>query len=159
MTPIKAEILENQLGAASYQHEEIDFLVRGFKEGFSLGYQGPWNRRDTSNNLPLRVGSSTILWEHIIKEVKEKRFAGPFNEIPFKNFVQSPIGLVPKEEDKTRLIFHLFYDFKQSGFKSVNYYTPEYLCSVTYHDLDYAVNTCITLGQVPVKFSKVAWYL
>ena len=42
--------------------------------------------------------------------------------------MQSPIGLVPKDNGaKTRLIFHLSYDFKREANEkrnSVNYYTP-----------------------------------
>ena len=45
-----------------------------------------------------------------MKEVKLKRFAGPFESSPFEDFIQSPVGLVPKDNGKdTRLIFHLSY--------------------------------------------------
>ena len=43
-----------------------------------------------------------------MKEVRLKHFVGPFEEVPYDNFIQSPIGLVPKSEPgETRLIFHL----------------------------------------------------
>ena len=72
-------------------------------------------------------------------EVQVGRFAGPFSDIPYKDtYIQSPIGLVPKAGNKTRLIFHLSYTFK-NGNKSVNYHTPKELCSVKYNDLDVAV--------------------
>ena len=68
---------------------------------------------------------------------------------------------MPKGEDQTRLIFHLSYDFKQSGFKSVNHYTPEEYCKVKYKDLDYAIESCFYGGShlndtetVPIYFSK-----
>ena len=32
-----------------------------------------------------------------MKEVKVKRLAGPYEEVPFENYIQSPIGLVPKK--------------------------------------------------------------
>ena len=80
-----------------------------------------------------------------MKEVKLKRYAGPFHKVPFKNFVQSPIGLVPKAGNKTRLIFHLSYDFGKSGMKSINHYTLKEKCSVKYHDLDEAVQKCLAL--------------
>ena len=35
-----------------------------------------------------------------MKEVKAKRFAGPFKNIPFENYIQSPIGLVPKSGNR-----------------------------------------------------------
>ena len=49
-----------------------------------------------------------------MKEVNLKRVAGPFEEIPYKNFIPSPAGLVPKKSestkpgDNTRSIFHFF---------------------------------------------------
>ena len=86
------------------------------------------------------------MWEKIMKEVKNLRYAGPFKKPPFKNFMQSPIGLVPKGSEglDTRLIFHLSYDFPGS-YQSFNKYTPDEWCSVQYHDLDEAVQSCIEL--------------
>ena len=65
-----------------------------------------------------------------MKEVNLGRFAGPFNDFPYKYFVQSPIGLVPEDGDKaTRLIFYLSHNFK-NGNQSINHWTPDHLCSV-----------------------------
>ena len=83
-----------------------------------------------------------------MKEVKAKRVAGPFLKPPFKNYTQSPIGLVPKKasgSDQTRLIFHLSYDFKENGLHSVKYFTPKEKCSVKYKDLDYTVRMYLKL--------------
>ena len=59
-----------------------------------------------------------------MKEAKLRRYVGPYlkNQIPFENFIQSPIGLVPKDGGKdVRLIFHLSYP--KNG-DSVNSNTP-----------------------------------
>ena len=82
---------------AKYDQERIDYLYKGFTEGFSLGYSGPQFRHDRSANLPFRVGNKFQLWEKIMKEVEAKRYAGPYEEIPFEYYVQSPVGLVPKD--------------------------------------------------------------
>ena len=43
-----------------------------------------------------------------MNEVRLGRVAGPFEKIPFTNYTQSPVGLVPKDgSKKTRLIFLL----------------------------------------------------
>ena len=84
-----------------------------------------------------------------MKEVALKRVAGPFNKIPFDNFIQSPIGLVPKAGgDKMQLIFQLSYDFQgdTEEEKSLNYHTPRNKCSVKYRDLDYAVHAILSLA-------------
>ena len=61
-------------------------------------------------NLPLTVGDHIDLWNKVTKEVKLKRFAGPFKKPPYDNFIQSPIGLAAKDNGKdTHLIFHLSY--------------------------------------------------
>ena len=67
-----------------------------------------------------------------MKEVKLKRFAGPFAEIPYDTYIQSPVGLVPKNDGKdTRLIFHLSHLHNGS---SVNSETPLVVCTVQYSD-------------------------
>ena len=90
-----------------------------------------------------------------MKEVKAKRYAGPykFEEIPFENFIQSPIGLVPKDGGKdTRLIFHLSYP--RSG-SSVNSETPKELCSVKYPDFAEAIRLCVKEGLLrPAVIAK-----
>ena len=101
------------------------------------------------------------LWNKVMSEVKECRFAGPYKltELPFDSFIQSPIGLVPKDGGlKTRLIFHLSYDFgEEEGKKSLNYFTPDELCSERYNDLDDAVKKCLKLLKV-VSGAKGLFY-
>ena len=146
VTPIDGDKLVRFLTEAKYDPEEIKFLGNGFKYGFDIGYSGPKIRQSTSDNIPLRVGSKTELWNKIIKEVKLGRVAGPFDQPPFQNYIQSPVGLVPKSGNKgqTRLIFHLSYDFgKEIGEKSLNHHTPSEICTVKYNDLDYAVEACL----------------
>ena len=83
-----------------------------------------------------------------MKEVKAKRFAGPYEAIPYENFIQSPIGLVPKAGNKTRLIFQLSYRFgDREEDMSLNKGTPRELCTVKYNDLDSAVQTCLEVSE------------
>ena len=77
-----------------------------------------------------------------MKEVKLKRFAGPLDKIPFKNFIQSLIGLVMKQNGDKRLIFHL----SNARKTSLNAYTLKELCSVKYRDLDHAIRLCLQAG-------------
>ena len=82
-----------------------------------------------------------------MKEVKENRYAGPFKQIPYKNYIQSPIGLVPKDEGKkTRLIFHLSHPRDTQKGYSVNGSTPKNLTTVSYKEFDQAVKLCISEG-------------
>ena len=156
MTPVRADILENRLKLAGYDEKETKFLIQGFSKGFDIGYCGPRTRQSLSRNIPLRVRNHIELWNKIIKEVKTGRVAGPFEKIPFSNYIQSPIRLVPKagNSGKTRLIFHLSYDFgDQEHDFSLNYHTREELCTVKYEDLDTAVKICIEVKQEGLKKS------
>ena len=126
MTPVNPDVLERLLKLTNYDPVESQFLVQGFRRGFPLGYTGPSKRRDTSNNIPLSVGTEEDIWEKVMKEVEVGRYSRPYceNNLPYKYFVQSPIGLVPKAGKQLCLIFHLSYDFK-SGEKSINHWIPE----------------------------------
>ena len=146
ITPINVKRLQDLLKETRYNEEKSRYIIDGFTNGFDIGYCGPEDRQDRSNNIPLRIGSSIELWNKIMKEVRLGRYAGPFDTIPYNNYIQSPIGLVPKANNKTRLIFHLSYDFgPENHQKSLNYHTPKKLCEVKYRDLDHAVHNCLKL--------------
>ena len=132
------------LKETGYDSKKSRFLIDGFSKGFDLGYRGETEVRNTANNLKFTVGNKLELWNKVMKEVKEKRYAGPFESIPFENYIQSPIGLVPKDGGKnTRLIFHLSYPRNVDPPKSVNANTPEYLSKVEYRNFEEAVKLCL----------------
>ena len=131
-----------------YPREETEFLVQGFSQGFSIGYAGPENRRDLSTNIPFSVGDRREMWNKLMTEVEASRITGPLDDIPFDTFIQSPIGLVPKANGKTRLIFHLSYNFAgNEDSRSLNYHMPAEICMVHYNDLDSAVMSCLRVSK------------
>ena len=145
VTPVKADKLEQLLTDYRYDVEKTKFLINGFRNGFSIGYKGSADVKLTSPNLILRVGNKTELWNKVMKEVKEGRYAGPFEKIPFANYIQSPIGLVPKDGGtKTRLIFHLSYP--KNGTTSINHNTPKADTKVDYPKFQDAVKLCELAG-------------
>ena len=146
-TPVKVAVLEQLLTDSKYDRKETEFLIDGFTNGFSIGYAGSEDVKITSPNLKFReVGNKLMLWNKVMKEVKANRYAGPYEKIPFDNYIQSPIGLVPKDGGKdTRLIFHLSYPRGKGT--SVNANTPEHLCTVTYPDFNDAIQICIKAGK------------
>ena len=144
VTPVNVDRLHELLIKFSYNSEKTNFLVKGFSEGFSIGYAGPMNIKRNAPNLKLRVGNEIELWNKVMKEVRLKRFAGPFAEPPFEHYIQSPISLVPKDHGKaTRLVFHLSYPCNGD---SVNSLTPPDICKVKYSEFDDAVKRCIEEG-------------
>ena len=79
ITPVDADNLEHILNEANYDKQKSQFLVDGFWNGFFLGYQGRRDLKITAPNLKIGVGSELELWNKVMKEVKEKRYAGPFD--------------------------------------------------------------------------------
>ena len=105
---------------------------------------GDRNVRRFAPNLKLNCGDTFEHWEKIMKEVRLKRFVGPFEQPPYQYFMHSPVGLVPKSNGDTRLIFHLSYP---RGGVSVNSGTPTELCKVKYNDLTEAIKMCFNEGK------------
>ena len=144
VTPVKVDVLNKLLLEYKYPELKRRKLVKGFTEGFRIGYEGRRDIKCTALNLKLRIGSKTDLWNKVMGEVEKGRYAGPFEDPPFEFYIQSPIGLVPKDQGKnTRLIFHFLYP--RSG-DSVNSKTLENLCKVVYPDFNQAVVLCLKAG-------------
>ena len=151
ITPVDVDHFEELLIESEYNAEETSFLVNGFRHGFDIEYSGPVKRQSRSENIPFTVGNAKDMWGKIMKEVKSGRYAGPYEEIPYENFIQSPIGLVSKAGNKTRLIFHLSFDFDKRDMNnqqpSVNACTPKDRCSMKYNDLDVAMRLCLRVSE------------
>ena len=147
-TPVKYGILKRLLRESNYDSEKAEYLVKGFKQGFDLEFEGEIEGvTQTAPNLMLRVGNEIQLWNKVMKEVKLGRYAGPFEKPPFEHFIQSPIGLVPKDGGKdTRLIFHL--SFPRNTGKSVNAGIPTDKCSVEYPSFEKAIELCRRAGKM-----------
>ena len=141
VTPVNYLRLEQLLKLTSYDPVETQYIIDGFKSGFDIGYRGPIEGiHRYAPNLKLNVGSHVQLWNKIMKEVKLKRYAGPYSQVPF----QSPVGLVAKSNGDTRLIFHLSYPHTGD---SINSLTPPELCSVKYSDFSEAIIRCLEEGE------------
>ena len=134
VTPINVDRYEQLLRISAFDEAKSAYLLNGFRHGFDIGYRGPVERKSESNNIPLRIGSHTEVWNKIMKEIGLGREAGPFPCIPYRSsYIQSPIGLVPKAGNQTRMIFHLSFDFgPEEHDKSLNYFTPDEEAKVKY---------------------------
>lgn len=150
VTPIDVDRLENLLLETNYDVEKIKFLTDGFRHGFSLGYSGPKHVKRQSENLRFRIGNKFDLWHKIMLEVKDNRYAGPYqsiDQIPFPGdgsatgWIQSPCGLVPKSGNRTRLINH--HSFPPGN--SLNDGIPDDNAKVEYQDFQDAIRLSLKL--------------
>ena len=98
ITLVDAQKLEDILRESDFHEHDpkaFQFIIYGFRHGFSLEFEGNHQVKQKSPNLKFTIGDKWQLWSKVIKEVKLKCYAGPFKDLPFEYFVQSPIGLVP----------------------------------------------------------------
>ena len=121
---------------------DVQFFQDEFNQGFRLEFEGI-REAHTSPNLKSAMEHPDIVWEKLSKELALNRIAGPFDKLPFQNFVCFPIGIVPKKvPGKFWHIHHLSYP---SG-SSVNDGIPKKLASVKYQTVDDAITMIVSLG-------------
>ena len=89
-----------------------------------------------SSNHQSALQAATIVEQKLRHETSLGRVAGPFKEIPFTNFQNSPLGLLPKQDPgKLRLI----HDLSFSKGDSINFYTSKEFTTDQYESLDRVV--------------------
>ena len=143
--------LKQLLNETGYDKHKAQYLLDGFENGFDIGYRGKADVKLTAPNLKLKgPEEKLVLWNKVMKEVKVKRYAGPYEIIPFDYYIQLPIGLVLKDNGRdTRRIFHLSYP-RGRGL-SLNQNTLAHMCYVTYPDF----NKVVELFQLASKSCKM----
>jgi len=129
---------------AKYPDQAVaEELAGGFTSGFRLGFKGIRAYRESKNLQSIKLNEKAAL-EKIQAEVELKRISGPYDKAPFKNFMSSPIGLVPKKETgKFRLIQHLSWP---EG-NSINDFIDPDKCAVKYARFDDAVRLVQNAGS------------
>ena len=128
-----------------YEQTKAKFLYLGLTYGFSLHYKGPLVSRFSENHSSSK-NRPEVVRTKLEKEIVKGKIAGPYDKPPFKPFVVSPIGLVPKRDTgKFRLIHDLSFPKLESV--SVNANIPREFCTVQYEDFDFVVTIVIQQGQ------------
>ena len=63
VTPINVDKFERLLINSKYDKAETEFLIKGFREGFNIGYEDPRIRKDQASNIPFgEVGDKFDMW-------------------------------------------------------------------------------------------------
>lgn len=142
-TPINSKQLEVYL--EGYDENKKQYLLQGFRNGFSLEYQGP---RDPFScpNLKSALENPKVIEDKIKKELECNRIEGPFDIKPFPNIRISPLGLVPKKSKGSwRLIHHLSYPDKKLN--SINAGISDESAAVQYAGINEAIQCIKVLGK------------
>ena len=77
VTPVKVDVLDQLLIQSGYNEKKRQYLVKGFRQGFSIGYKGQTEKiQRTAPNLKLRIGNEIVLWNKVMLEVQKEMFCG-----------------------------------------------------------------------------------
>ena len=79
VTPVKVDKLHKLLEKTGYPKDKTAFLLDGFSNGFSIGYEGKTEMLQEAPYLKITVGSKTELWNKVMTEVKERRYSSYIN--------------------------------------------------------------------------------
>ena len=94
-SPIKVAVLESLLRDYP-KREDADYLLAGFRDGFSIPAVGE-QKAFFTRNLKSIHGMEEVVQGKIDKEVCEGRVLGPFPMPPLETLRVSPLGIVPKK--------------------------------------------------------------
>lgn len=122
------------------------FLVRGLREGFRLGYQATRSRLHTAKrNMPSAYEHPEVIDAYLSSECLLGRVLGPFTQPPPCPLHINRFGVIPKraQPGKWRLIVDL--SFPDGA--SVNEGIPPDLCSLRYPSLEVAIQQILQMGQ------------
>ena len=129
---LPSPIIIDRLGEYLEGYDDKDYIINGFKTGFSINFQG--EESPLSSNNSASVSSNTeVVHQKVQSELKLGRFAGPFNKPPYENFKCSPLALREKKESgKYRILHNLSFPYDE---RSVNTNIPRDEATVQYASL------------------------
>ena len=123
--PIKVKVLEAKL----HNYGDKNYLVRGFRKGFHLEFQGRRCSLRAKNGKSITTPTDTAQ-EKIRTELSLGRLSGSYNSPPFPQFTASPPALRPKKTStKFRHLHNLSFSY---DWQSVNFNIRESESRVTY---------------------------
>ncbi len=82
-------------------------IIKGFIEGFTIGYFGVPNSCYDIENSSSVYEHLSVVDDAVAKEVNAGRFIGPLTKLPYCTFQLNPLGVVPKKSGSFRLITNL----------------------------------------------------
>ena len=107
-----------------------------------IGYKGPVGPND-ARNLPSALQHPQIIDAELAKECAAGRILDPFHSRPLTNLRCSGIGVVPKKNNKWRMIMHL----SAPAGSSINDFISKDDFSLHYTSIDDAVKILLSLGR------------
>jgi len=112
--PLRTPLKHDRWAALLTEHpnqEEVQEVLNFIKEGARIHFEPSPDSQIPIYNSDINLTSARDDPETINQFIKDElalnRIAGPFSSPPFPQYQVSPLGVVPKEGGKSRVIFHL----------------------------------------------------
>lgn len=123
------DLNEWQHGLKYHPPPTQQYLKDGMQNGFRMGITRAIQPETNQHNLKCSTTQKTAIYQWLIEEVQAGHMIGPSRHPPIPNMHWSPIGAVPKDIVKFRVIHHLSAPRKHV---SVNSLVHPALSTVTY---------------------------
>lgn len=122
------------------------YLLKGFKEGFRIGFDRKLqiSLKSSKRNMRSAADHPDVIKEYIDSEIRAGRIFGPLPSLTLPIHV-SPVGVIPKKHrvNKWRLIV----DLSSPKGHSVNAGINRAACSIHYSDIDMAIAMVQKFGR------------
>ena len=115
----------------------IRFLLRGFQEGFRIGFHRPAPLQSASRNMLSALQHPEVVREYLEKECSMNRMLGPYSRSEVKGMPPLHInrfGVIPKGHNTGK--WRLITDLSHPSGCSVNDGIDPALCSLTYSSVE-----------------------
>ena len=142
-TPLRLVQWESLL-ASHPDRDYVDYILRGIKEGFRIGFKASGSVSSICKNMHSAMENPQVVSAYIAEERKRGVLLGPFEKAEVPEVHLNRFGVIPKsgQPGKWRLIVDLSHPEGESVNDSIQ---PE-LCSLQYVHMDHVVGKLIELG-------------
>ena len=129
-----------------------DYILRGLKHGFRIGYNGADMVTSAKRNMLSAREHPEVVAEYLRKELERGVVLGSFRRDEVQGVVLNRFGVIPKSGQKGR--WRLIVDLSYPEGKSVNDGIDPGLCSLKYVRVDDVVRRLLQLGP-GVEMAKI----
>lgn len=115
----------------------VRFLLKGFKEGFRIGFHRPAPLQSASRNMGSALQHPDVVQRYLDKECSMNRMLGPYSQDEVRGLPRLHInrfGVIPKGHNSGK--WRLITDLSHPPGRSVNDGIDPALCSLTYSSVD-----------------------
>ena len=147
LQPVRTPLQTNQWADLLRRHPDpqfTDWLLRGLREGFRIGFDRQQKLRSATSNMQRTSEHPEVVSAYLQSEGEQQTLLGPFDKQSMPHVHVSKFGIIPKSHQPGK--WRLIVDLSSPAGRSVNDGIPAELCSLSYVKLEHVVQRLINLG-------------